>query len=448
VLNDPIPQLAAAPILEAALILAVVAFVVVWAVRSDDLGNRLELLVGATAGLEFGQIANVHLFTIACGLYVLFGRTEPRGQRWLPATVVLVAAAALLSATVWTGDLVNTRGTGLQLFALALSAGAVATKTDLPGTRRMAYGLLGMTTFGAAIAVGQRTGIVPYTPFADPNQLGRVKGIWHEPDWLGMYSAIGLVLAFRLRMDSRIHALVVSVLAAGLVLSLARAAWIALVLVLLASLLTTWWHGPRSAESTRRNVKVAAFVAAGAVVVLALSPAFRTTIGERLGAILGTRGPDISVVARQAQNRALTTLEDSAPWYGHGLSSAGRISVSGRIEYGNAPNNVASNWLLGWWIDGKFLAIPLILALLGIAIAGVGTTGGALLLLTLTASLASNATLVPIVWMAAGMALAELSGQRRPFASPSSQRKPRAGVTPDGSTSGHVPPAGSAAPAS
>jgi energy-converting hydrogenase Eha subunit A len=369
----------------------------------------LEYLIGITAGFEFAQIHHVHLFSFVCAAYVLFGTERPTRHRW-GAAALLMAAAVALAVTALFGDLVNSRSLGVQLIVLAGCASAVTLKVSADAAQAMAYGLLAVCTVGAVAAIGQRVGVIPYTPFADPNQLGRVKGIWHEPDWLGMYTAIGVLLTFRLRISARLHVALVSLLAIALMLSLARAAWIGLIAAALIAFAQRRESG-QSVELRRRNRRIATAAVAVVGFLAAVNPSLRGNVANRVGAIVGTQQADVSVVARQQQNRAMQELASTAPWYGHGLSAAGRVDVSGHIDFGNSPNNVASNWLLGWWVDGRLLALPLMIVIIGAVVLTLGSTGGLIAILVLAASFASNAVMLPILWFALGLAMAQIYGR-------------------------------------
>jgi hypothetical protein len=366
----------------------------------------LEFLIGSTAGLESLQLAHVHIFTMICVLYAVFGARSTR-RRSGPASYLIIAIGTLI-VSVPLGTLVNSKTLALQLVALAGSATIIGLRATPESLTRMGYGLLATCTVGAAVALGQDTGLVPYTPFTDPNQLGRVKGIWHEPDWLGFFCACGILLAFRLDLRDRRQALVVAVLAAGLTISLARAAWGALGLVAVLGYFTarTGYFAASRRTQNRRVLLLATLLAA---VFVALSPGLRNNISARIAAVTGPQAQqDISVRARAAQRAALRTLENTAPWHGYGLSAAGRVTVNGSIDYGVAHNNVASNWILGWWVDGKWLAVPLILALVLLAACTLRTTAGLLLTLILFNSLYSNVIMLPVAWLAVGMAMASL----------------------------------------
>jgi hypothetical protein len=117
---------------------------------------------------------------------------------------------------------------------------------------------------------------------------------------------------------------------------------------------------------------------------------------------------DVSARARQQQLTSLRELEAIAPWNGLGLSASGRVGVSGDITYiGQADNSVASNWILGWWVDGKLLALPLIALFIGAAVVAARRVSGRVLLLVLVSSLFSNALYIPVAWLALGACLAD-----------------------------------------
>ena len=111
-------------------------------------------------------------------------------------------------------------------------------------------------------------------------------------------------------------------------------------------------------------------------------------------------------MARNQQLESLWHLESIAPWNGLGISASGRVGVSGDITWiGQADNNVASNWVLGWWVDGKLLAVPLIALFVCAALIRANRVSGRILLLVLISSLFSNALYIPIAWLALGACL-------------------------------------------
>jgi hypothetical protein len=371
---------------------------------SRDPSPFLAWMVGATAGFDFLQVAHVHAFAFACGLFLLFAarRQEPLK---LGAVSWLGASALLLAATSQVGSLVNSQTLALQLIAMAAAASIVALGTDQASRERMLKGLLAVCTFGALVAVGQRSGLVPYTPFHDSAGITRVKGIYHEPDWLGLFSAIGLVIAFRLRV--RHLWLVAAILSFGLFLSLARAAWLALSVAVVVGYAARLWT-QRDQEIIARNRKTIAVLGVLATLLVAADGGLRSNIESRIDGATSQQ-IDVSVAARHQQQASLRHLIDMAPWYGLGLSAAGRVQVSGEIQSdGRSRNNVASNWILGWLVDAKYLALPMIGLLLTLALRNAARLTGPLLGLVLINSLFSNAIMLPIAWLAVGLAIAEL----------------------------------------
>jgi hypothetical protein len=223
-----------------------------------------------------------------------------------------------------------------------------------------------------------------------------------------MFSAVGLIIAFHITTGSLrvilffLHLLV-------LVLAAARASWVAVVVVAIASyVIAKAAQKVKQNQRSRGGVRLAVLGAVFMAVVLISSPTLQDSIQARIeGAVSGEM--DVSARARQQQNSALLELAEAAPWNGLGLSASGRVGVSGRIEYiGEADNNVASNWVLGWWVDGGFLAVPLILLFIGAALRRLRTVSGQVLTTVLICSFFSNAILIPIAWM--GLALCLLEG--------------------------------------
>jgi hypothetical protein len=120
----------------------------------------------------------------------------------------------------------------------------------------------------------------------------------------------------------------------------------------------------------------------------------------------------VSAQARVQQNEGLLYLADSAPWYGWGISSSGRVGVSGRLNFGVSQNNVGSNWILSMWVDGAWLSLPLIAVLLFACVAAIRTIQGQLLVLVLLNSFFSNATFQPITWFLVALCLTQVRQRR------------------------------------
>jgi hypothetical protein len=372
----------------------------------------LEVLIGAAAGLQLVQVAGrLHVLTILCVVYfVICGH---RIQHRLGRSIALLGCVGVLTLSVPMGSLVVTNTLALQLLGFALVAVIIALTASERSITHMLYGLLFVCTAAACVSIGQRLGILPYTydtlitdGFARPN------GFYTEPDWLGLYSAVGLVIAFRIHIPRTLKVITVVALASGLLFSLARSAWLALAVVCVLIVLGLVFSRARGRRETR-TLRVAAGTAvigiAAMVGLAVLSPSFVTTVQERV-TTTGSRS-DGATTGRLAQHRSLDQLAATAPWHGYGLSAAGRVdAISGFISYGETtlPNTVVTNWILGWWVDGKYLAIPLIGFLIWLALANVRRTSGLLLILILVSSMFANAIYLPITWFAVGLGLAQL----------------------------------------
>jgi hypothetical protein len=379
----------------------------------------LEYVLGASAGLYGAQIAKVHIFTMLCVLYLIVGRgpvKRPAGP-----SLVLLAAAALLVLSVPLAGSVNRPTLALSLTALALGSVLIARRATRGSALRMLWGLFGVCTFAAVIAVGQKLGLLHYTPIVDANGLVRVHSIYTEPDWLGLYSATGLLLAFLLPFQGRrkTQLLLGAFLLASLLLSGSRVSWAAFAAAFIVMLL-----GLRGTDRRALNNGRIIVVAAVMVTVVAVAdPALSSGVIARITA---GGANQLSVQARSAQRVSLESLADHAPWHGLGLSAAGRVGVTGKIISGPAPNSVATNWILGWWVDAKYLAIPIVALLIGLALRTIGRASGLLLGMVLLNSFYSNAVMEPLTWLAVGLALADLvklpAAESRALESPASWR--------------------------
>jgi O-Antigen ligase len=386
-------------------------------------------MVGATAGLQTAQIAGVHVFCIAVALWLVLGVLPQQRRKLRPEwPAALVVCAALLASTALTGNLTNSRLVALQLLLLAGTAACLVAFGDQADIRHILLGLLITTTIASVAALLQYVGVLPYAVFLGTD---RPIGLYSEPDWLGMFSAVGLVIAFR-TTTGRLRTALVFLHLTALLLAAARAAWLALLVVVVL--------GYVAAKLSRKAPRVqqvrggGRLVAAGLLfvtVVLGISPTLRDSLHSRIEGAFSAR-QEVAVQARLQQTEGLLELAGQAPWHGLGLSASGRVGVSGRIEYiGQVDNNVASNWILGWWVDGGLLAIPLILLFAWAALTRLTTTSGLVLLAVLVNSVFSNAMLIPIAWV--GLALCLLENvrpetlQQRRVVNTNTARRPSAG---------------------
>ena len=362
-------------------------------------------MVGATAGLQTAQIAGVHMFCLAVGLWLVFGVIlQHRGKLRPERPVLIVVCAALLASSALIGHLTNSPQVALQLLLLAGTAAclpAFGNQGDIPPILR---GLLITTTVASVAALLQYAGVLPYEVFLDTD---RPIGLYSEPDWLGLFSAVGLIIAFR-TTTGRLRAGLVLLHLTVLLLAAARAAWLAVLVVVVVGYVAAKLSGKAArVEPMRGGGRLVAAGVLFVAVVLAISPALRESLQSRIEGIFSAR-QEVAVQARQQQTEGLIELARQAPWHGLGLSASGRVGVSGRIEYiGQAANNVASNWVLGWWVDGGLLALPLILLFVGAALTRLTVTSGLLLLAVLVNSFFSNALLIPIAWLGLGLCLLE-----------------------------------------
>ncbi|UTT69586.1 O-antigen ligase family protein [Arthrobacter sp. DNA4] len=210
------------------------------------------------------------------------------------------------------------------------------------------------------------------------------------------------------------------------ILAMARASWIALLVCVVAASVASVVHRYRGSTITvgtgpRRGRWAAVVIAAvAAIVAVAAIPQLQEDVAARASTMLGTvQEDDISGQARIRQNDSLFELARSIPVYGHGLSAAGRVGVWGQINtVGESQNNVASNWVLGMWVDGALFAVPLIIFLIGLALVRVRSLPGQLLLFTLVCSLFSNAVFFPVTWLFVGLAMIAAPGTRKALTRP------------------------------
>jgi hypothetical protein len=371
-------------------------------------------LVGATG-------ASVHLFTLAVLLWLCF--TRPFGSRQWPRVLGLMTSTGLLAVTVLYGDLVNSPTLALQLLALSGSAALIALRAEARDAAVMMRAALVVITAGAMVGLLQVVDLVPIeTWHTDISALGRPIGIWPEPDWLGLLAAIGVVLAWRLPLATTARTVSLTINGAAFVLAFARAAWVALAVSIAIAVIAQLFTARRNAADSggRRGALLA--LALLATLALTLSPNLRSDLIRRVETLTTTTADDVSGQARLQQTQGLLHLAESAAPFGHGLSASGRVGVSGnlylKVDYGN---NVASNWLLGLWVDGALLAIPLMLFLILLAARAVASPVGQALVVLLINSLFSNALFLPVTWMLVGLTMATLTPYRSKMQSPREQ---------------------------
>lgn len=390
--------------------LSAVVLVLVAALTQPNRRNIFSFLLGVSAGLVGVQVFRVHIFTlIAIGWVLLPGRA--RNKRAPKFVATLITAALLLASTALLGDLVNSPTLALQLLVLAASASLVAFAANHRDVTAMLWGLLAVSTVGSAVGLLQVFHVIPVDLWhLHISSIGRPTGIYPEPDWLGMFSGVGVLLSWRLSMSRVARVAFFLPNFAVFILAMARASWIALVVCVAAAAAASAviGHASRPGAGARRGRRAAVVLALiAALAALAAVPQLQEDVVARVSTMTGTvQQDDISGQARIRQNDSLMELATSIPVYGHGLSAAGRVGVWGQINaVGESDNNVASNWVLGMWVDGAWLAVPLILFLIGLALMCVRSIAGQLLFFTLVCSLFSNEVFFPVTWLLVGLSI-------------------------------------------
>lgn len=387
--------------------LALLALVFLWTYRDGRM--CMSFLVGATAGLVAIQVFRVHLFTILVVCWVLYrgGVVNTTGLR---RALLMSIPVGLLALTSLLGDLVNSDTLVLQLIALSLSAGLIMIFSTEKDRWYMLGGLLAMTTISSLVAVLQVAKIIPIeTWHLSISSVGRPMGLYPEPDWLGMFAGIGMLMAWRMPIGKRTRIFAVTINAAAFVLAFARAAWIGVAVAVAVTVIVGWFAARRATKQEAKGRGGALVLLSAATVgVLMFMPQLADDVSNRLGGTLQANVDDISAQARVRQIDALLRLADMAPFYGHGLSAAGRVGVWGDLDItSTVANNVATNWVLGLWVDGKFLAIPFIALLIMTAVRYCRTIQGQALAVVLVSSIFSNTTYSPEMWLLLGLCLAE-----------------------------------------
>jgi hypothetical protein len=376
----------------------------------------LLFLVGASAGLERAQIHKVHLVVFVVLLLVTVGRSE-HGFRINRHGLIIPLATALLCSSVELGTLVNSHSFSLQLLLLSVTAFALVATLQPGESKFVLGGLLTLVSASSFYALLQFVHVVHLVLFQGTS---RPRGFYSEPDWLGLFSGIGILLSIRapLRTWQRLVLVLVNAGACGL--AQARSSWLAVLVVALVLGLAMFFKRDVPDRRAGNLRLLMAFLIVGAM-VLALDSNARSVIATRFEAISpnSTAGlqPGFSNYSsskvRANELQTMFDLVETAPWHGWGLSAEGRVQPTGIIQYvGVAKNNVASDWLLGLLLDGALLSLPLVILLLYAAIRRLPRTQCLLLLLVLVNSLLSNAIAFPITWVALALVMTMLREMR------------------------------------
>lgn len=378
--------------------------------------RAMALLIGASAGLVGVQVMKVHIFTILVVVWCLIPR-EGANKGWDRRATLLMLCSGILAATALIGDLTVSPTLALQLLAMAGAAAILIYRATRQDRRDMLYGLFAIASVSSTLGVLQVAKIVPVEIWhVHVSSLGRPIGLYSEPDWLGLFSGLALILAWRLRMPALLRTLWILVNGAAFVFAFARAAWlglgVAVVLTIAANIITSKRENVAIRGKGRWPALIILGVAGAAF--LAANPAFAQDFSTRLQGTISVRQTDISGQARVRQIDGLMQMAETAPWYGHGLSANGRVGIFGGVNNGDAgdsSNAVNSNWVLAMWVDGKLLSLPIVTLLILVAIRACRSIPGQLLVMTLVNSLFSNATFQPITWLLTALAFCVPLGQ-------------------------------------
>jgi hypothetical protein len=383
---------------------SVAAVLLAWLATSVHGRTVSAWLVGCAAALQSAQLAGVHAFTIFALAYsvLVVSKRAATLYRWRALTLPL--AAVPLACTVLFGDLVHKPTIAVQLLALASSSALIALVSEGDDWYAMLKAFLAVTTVASVAAILQFVRILPNESFYGANRPNGL--VYLEPDWLGMYAAIGSLLAALVVRHRKRSAAAILVNLAAVVLAGARGPWIGILLCLLFLVVAQIMAAYPSAY-LKRLVGYLGGCVCGALGIVAASPQLLDTVAVRIASLANPAYGDAGTYARARQNSALLSLVDSSPWYGHGLSASGRVGAYGEIDFSSsATNAVGSNWLASWWIEGGILAIPLVALFLGLAAFRFSRGFGVLVTLILICNLFSNSSYLPAIWIFAALCFA------------------------------------------
>jgi len=393
-----------------AVVTAIVFLVVVFIGTVKNRPAVLAFLVGVTGVLMGIQVLQVHAFTITVVIWILFARRQfdPRSIRYIAPVLI---ASIILATTALTGDLVASPTLALQLLGLTVSASLIIAFSTEADRRLMIFGMLTFATLSSTLGLLQVAKIAPIEIWhASVSALGRPIGLYSEPDWFGLFAGLGMVIAWRTPMRPTLRTIAITVNAAAFILAFARAAWVAVGVSVVIVIVVAILRQRRVKKATKGRQAAVGLLALGATGVLLFLPQLVSDLTTRLANTLtpGAAGPDISGQARINQIASLTELANSAPYNGHGLSASGRVMVFGGIATGSSSNAVSSNWLLGLWVDGAFLSLPIIAVFIIVALRTCHKLSGQLLVVVLLNSFFSNVFFTPITWILLALCLADL----------------------------------------
>ena len=233
----------------AGIAIAVCVTVIVGTLKNRD--AVLAFAVGMTGALVGIQVLQVHAFTITVVLWVLITRTSFDFKSTKHIAVLLVPAL-ILATTALTGDLVRSPTLAMQLLGLAGSASLIVAFSTESDRRNMTGGLLAFATLSSILGVLQVLKIAPVEIWhASVSAVGRPIGLYPEPDWLGLFAGLGLIIAWRVPLHKRLRIIAITANAAAFVLAFARAAWVAVAVSIVLVIAVSMFRSRGRSEERR-----------------------------------------------------------------------------------------------------------------------------------------------------------------------------------------------------
>lgn len=378
----------------------------------------LAFLVGVSAAFENAQLYKLHAFVII--VLAWWAATHYRGI--LARAFWLTLPACILASTALFGPLVTSPQTGLQLLALSACGSIIAIAARSTDVSLMIRGFLCVVTLASLLGLAQYVHLLPSTPFGGENRPDGF--IYSEPDFLGAYAAVAFLLILWTTYRFPTRALVFCLSGSAVLISAARASWLAAAVGGLVTALV-YVLRKRTHQLHIRPIPLLLLGALAGLLALALIPSLGQRVQERVASAIS--GPttvnassDQSVVSAQARRNqiaGLMELASTAPWYGQGLTASGHVGVFGGV-YDQPPqgNHVSSNWILTWWAEGQLLALP-VFCLFAFAIRrGWRNGSGVVMLGLLTNNLFTNTSLMPVTWFILALCFVSPSDLRPPGA--------------------------------
>lgn len=343
------------------------------------LGRPRWAVLGLAASLPLGQVGAgpvelVQATTAAVLLVVLPAAAATGGLR-LPTAPVAVALLAVLATAAMSATQASSTDVAFRLLVqLVLLVGlTVAMTTTLRTPAHVEQLVLVLALAGAAVAGPVLLGAGPTETFYGGGVVtGRAVGIFAQPNELGLFSAVLLVLALggallaSTRRRRRVALLAAGLLAASLSLSLSRGAWLGALagLVALAVLV------PAARRALLRWAAVALVLVAG-LGALGVGP-----VPDLVEGLAGRAGSVASASTNPYDQRDLIWAEGirlvgDSPWWGQGPGGYTLPAADAALRDGALLEvEHAHNLLLGSAVEHGLLGLAALLGLCGALVLG------------------------------------------------------------------------------